>query len=247
MTTKNAKIALFAVLIAATMMPLSGISDVQAQQTAVYDPMVTDYLEEVLQTTGENTEQRVVDGRTVSITTVVTQLSDEKYRLVTTATVDGTVTSSEKFIVTVYQNGTYRLVNEKQEIDETFTASAATATRGSGSSDAFGARIDLHDSEIGSQHVALSDSYSACGDVNRGEVNASVDANNLRTFVTWEAGLLYLHWCFVPSMFDHGEIRHGGSTHYLPSTENREGSHHFSNSGGHAIYDVRAQFVYGSW
>ena len=59
---KSTKTVLFASLIAAMILPFSGVGTAYAKQTdAVYDPVVTDYLAEILKDAGTTKTLKVVD------------------------------------------------------------------------------------------------------------------------------------------------------------------------------------------
>ncbi len=108
------------------------------------------YIEEMISSPGKNTEQKVIDGQTISVTTKTKHLSDTAYKVKTVTTID-VVAISETFKIKIHDDGTYTLKNKNLEIDERFTDEANHVKRGSGNSDGAGAVISLYDSKRGTE------------------------------------------------------------------------------------------------
>ncbi len=249
MTKYNAKTILFALLIAAMILPFSMMDTASAakQSQAIYDLDMVNYIEELISSPGKNNEQKVIDGQTISVTTKTKQLSDTAYKVKTVTTIDGVVAISETFKIKIHDDSTYTLKNKNLEIDERFTDEASRVNRGSGNSDTSGARIDLHDKEYGTPHtLTLNDNYSGCGVLNQAHFQAVIGPNTVD--VNWEAHPIYAHWCFVPFLFDHGSVQYGTNTIQLDGQSDRRGSYAFTNYDvGTTWYSVEVDFVYGSW
>ena len=211
---------------------------------------MVDYIEELISSPGKNTEQRVIDGQTISVTTKTKQLSDTAYKVRTATTIDGVVEISETFKIKIHDDGTYALKNKNLGIDERFTDEANRVKRGSGNSDANGAVIHLYDREHGTPNtLKLYDNYSACGTFNQGVFSATVKPNVVD--VNWESSAFYLHWCFVPHEWEDGYVQYGTTKHHLssvPNHDDRRGSHAFTNyDAGTTWHSVTAVFFYGAW
>jgi hypothetical protein len=250
MIYKNVKTILFASLIAAMILPFSMMDNVSAQSKATYDPTVVDYIEKLISTPGKNIDQKIIDGKTISVMTKTKQLSNTVYKVKTTTVIDGTTEASEKFRIILNDDGTYTLKNKKLGIDETFTDRGERVKRGSGNSDYEGAAISLYDKEYGTPNtLKLYDSYSACATFNQAVFDATVKPSVID--VNWEASSFYLHWCFVPYEWEDGYIQYGTTKHYLssdPNHDDRRGFHAFNNgSGGTTWYSMTAKFFYGAW
>ncbi len=243
---KNTKIILFAGLISVMILPFSVMDYASAQTQATYDPAVVDYIEKLISTTGKNTEQKIIDGKIIAVTTKTKQLSDTQYKIKTTTVIDDTLEASETFRITLNDDGTYALKNKKLDIDETFTdREEQRVKRGSGNSDIRGAAISLYDKDYGTPNtLKLHDGYSECSNLNQAVFDATVKPNVVD--VNWEASPFYLHWCFVPHEWEDGYIQYGTTKHNLTSDSNhsdRHGSYAFTNfDGGNSWYSVTAKF-----
>ncbi len=218
----------------------------QNSTDVIYDPVVTQYVEKIISQEGKSTEKKIIDGQKVSITTKTKELQDNKYKVKSVTHVNGEKISSEIFHITI-NNDTFRLENKKHGIDQTFFNSTNVISgQGSGSSSTSGARIGLHDREYGTPTLTLDDNYSACSTLNQAVFQAPIRPNTVD--VTWDASPYYLHWCFVPHEFDHGQIKYGTNKVSLEGHGDRRGSHVFTNYDvGTTWYDVRITFVYGDW
>ncbi len=246
--TNKTKTILFTSLIAAIILPLS-INDASAEeQTTIYDPVVVEYIENLISQPGKNIQEKTFDGETVSVVTKTRQISDQKYHVKTVTKIDGEKQSAENFRILVNDNDTYTLINHNLGIHETFTdVSTGAVGDGSGHSDINGARIDLHDREIGTpNNLSLYDRYSACFGSNYAVFSATVTPSVID--VNWHANWYYSYWCFVPHEFIHGDVQYGTNHYYLNGVDDARGFHAFSNiQGGTTWYDVDVDFVYGAW
>ena len=221
-----------------------------AEKQAIYDPVMVKYIQDVIAELGTVTEEKVIDGQKVAITTKVKQVKDDVHKVKTITRIDNEKKSEQVFKITSNPDGTYNMINRNLDIDETFTdklPEGVVVGSGSGQSSPNGARINLYDKEYGTPHtLTLYDNYSACATLNQGVFQAPVRPNTVD--VTWEASPFYLHWCFVPHEFDHGKIQYGTTVYNLDGHGDRRGSHAFTNhSAGTTWYSVEANFVYGTW
>ena len=217
------------------------------QKQASYDPVVMEYVEEIIKESGTSTEARVIDGQTIAVTTKVKQVSQYTYGIETITHVDDEKKFRQSFNITSGTNGTYSMVNTDLGINETFTDQRPLGVFGVDSRDSSlsGARTYFHDREFGTPHtVKLYDGCSACARLDQAEFQATIRPNTLD--VTWEASPFYLHLCLLPHSFDYGEIQYNTDVHYLDGHNNRHGSHAFTNShSGTAWHSIEADFVYG--
>lgn len=149
-------------LIAAILVPFSGVSTADAGKSSTYDPDMVNYLSEVIQNIGESVEEKTLDGAVYTVTKTVTQTSENSYSAVNTVSVDGVAQSTEIFQVTENDDGIFTLSNSSIGLDKTFT-DASINVRGSGYSSYSGASMVLSDTEYGSANtLRLYDNYAAC-------------------------------------------------------------------------------------
>lgn len=249
------KIAYLIPLLAAVLLIPPGIRSATAQQPppAIYDPVVYDYLGELMSEIGQKTETKTVGNQTMSVTTIVAQGSnDSRYKVKMITSLNDEEVSRESFKVINVTAGTYKLVNKNLGINQMFTNVQPEVTgKASVGSNLYGARIDLYDREYGSPGtLGLYDNHAACGAhdhwLNYGEFEAFVRTSTVD--VTWNAAPFYFHWCIVPHEFDNGKVKYGTTTITLDAQSERHGSHAFTNyDGGTSWYSVEVDFVYGSW
>ncbi len=246
---KTIQILLFAGLITAIIVPFSINSTLAEEQTnAIYDPVVVQYIENLISQPGKNTQEKIIDGETVTLITKTKQVTNDRYVVKTTTKIDGKKLMTETFRIVTNDDGTYKLINHNLGIRETFTDVSRGATGdGGGRSNPFGASINLYDREIGTPNtLRLHDNYSACATFNQGVFSATVKPNVID--VNWEGSPYYLHWCFVPHEFMHGDVQYGTDHYRLDGHADRRGFHAFINGhGGTTWYAVSVDFVYGRW
>ena len=244
--SKNTTIILFAFLISAMVLPISSTNAI-AEKQPVYDPVVVEYIEELIAQPGKNTDEREIDGQTVTVITNVKQLDDNKYSVKTKTKINGEQVTSQYFKIKVNDDGTYKLVNNNLGIKETFTDTPQGAVgAGSGNSTISSARIDLYDREYGTPQLSLYDDYFGCGNLKQAMFTATVRSNNVD--VSWVGSAYYLHWCLVPHEFDHGKMQYSTNVILLNWQDDRKGNHAFTNTDvGTAYYSVEVDFVYGAW
>ena len=246
---KNTKTVLFASLIAAMILPMSISNATAKTKTVTYDPDMFDYLSKVISNEGKLVEKKTLDGTDYKVVKKVTQVSDNKYKVVNSVFIDGEKQNKDVFKVIKNNDGTLRLVNNNLGIDETFTDNALAA-KGIGSSSYSGAVIWLSDDEWGSVNTLnLYDNYSACSTFNQAVMQGDVKTNVVD--VTWEASPFYLHSCFYPHQWEHGSVTFESQTHDLDSDSNqsdRKSSHVFTNTlNTYDQYRVDIVFYYGGW
>ena len=245
MTYKNAKTVLFAGLIAAMILPFSGMQFATAEEQTTHDPKMVDYLTSTIQKIGKSVEEKTIDGKTYTVSKVVTQLDDNTYRITNKIFIDNVLQSSEVFQIIQNNDDSISLINKNLGIDETFTKEISVL--GSGYSSYSGAVIVLNDSEYGTPGTLyLYDNYNECYSINQGVMEATVRADTID--VTWEGSPAYLHYCFYPHQFEHGFVQYESEVYTLSTQEDRRSSHTFTNTqGGDATYEVDLMFFYGAW
>lgn len=246
MTIKNAtimnaysKIAAIMVIAGLFMLPIAGSDPAAAQkESVVYDPRITDYIQEILEQTGTTTTQETKDGDTWITTNTLNATSASKYTLSTTTTINGELVHDESFVIVVNDNGTYRLINTERGIDQTFTTNKPQ-TRGSANYNLSSATITLDDRGYANDGdvLGLSDSYNSCA---HARFDAGVDTTD-DTGVEWDVSDRFWSYCFVPLDFDYVKIKHEGQTR-TSSSNNSDMT--FSNSNGAGWYKVVVYVYY---
>ncbi len=219
-----------------------------SQTEPIYDPVMIQYMKELTADPGKTVAERPIANQTYSVTTIVREITDDKYAVKPTTRIDGEKISSEKFRITAIDNSTYKLVNNGLGIRQVFTdIPSEAAGAGSGSSTPSSARIDLYDREHGTPPtLTLHDIYSGCATLNHALFQAPIRPDTVD--VTWEASPFYMHWCFIPHEFQQGEVRHVTETVFLNGHGDRRGNHAFDNPHGGTIwYSVEMDFEYGVW
>jgi len=245
------KTILFASLIAAMILPFSGMQFAEAKTNNISDTSMVEFIIETIQNEGTTVTEKIIEGKTYTVTKIVTQIQDDKYRVINKLAIDGELQSKDRFKITENDDGTYNLYSKKLGIDETFTRELPFSTLGSGYSSYTGASIVLNDSETGTAStVNLYDSFSACSTLNQGVMEGEVTPSVVD--VTWEASPVYMHYCFWQHQWEHGYVEYENETHQLvsePNHSDRRSSHAFSHSNGSssATYEVTAMFFYGEW
>ena len=239
-------IPLLAILVG--VISFTGVDAFAETTEPIYDPVVTQYIEELIAQPGKTTEERIIDEQNMSVATKVKQVTDDRYVVKSVTRINDEKVSSQIFRIITNGDGTYELINHKLEMRETFTDVPQGAIgSGYGSSTPNNARIDLYDSDYGTPHtLTLYDNYSDCVNLNQAVFEAPVRPNTVD--VTWEASPYYLHWCFIPHEFRHGSVQYGAETVYLDGHNDRRGSHAFTNFDvGTTWYSVEVDFEYGPW
>jgi len=222
-----------------------------AEKQMISDPGMVEFIIDTIQKEGKTVTEKVIEGKTYTVTKIVTQTQDNKYRVINKLAIDGELQTKDRFKITKIDDGTFNLYSKKLGINETFTSELIPTTKGSGYSSYSGASMVLNDSETGTAGtVNLYDNYSGCATLNQavfeGEVTTSV------VDVTWEASPIYLHYCFWQHQWEHGFVEYENETHQLysePDQSDRRSSHAFSHSNGSssATYEVTVMFFYGAW
>lgn len=249
MITKNAKTILFASLIAAMILPFSGMQFATAEEQTIADTKMVEYLTKTIQKTGKNIEEKTIEGKTYTVSKVVTQLEDNKYRVANKVFIDSVLQSSEVFQIIQNDDDTISLINKNLEINETFTKETITE-QGAGYSSYSGAAIVLSDSEYGTPGTLyLYDNYNECYSINQGVMETTIRSDTID--VTWEGSPAYLHYCFYPHSWERGYVQYESQVYDLVSDSDqsdRKSSHVFTNTqGGDATYEVDLMFFYGAW
>jgi len=245
---KKTQTILFAFLIAAMILPFSGMQSAEAiEPSMVYNPSMIEYIEKVISKESENTEERTVGDQTMIVTTDVKILNDNTYRVKHIVKLNGELKSKELFKIISLEDGNYQLVNKKLGIDEIYTLTETICALGWGTSNNSGASIRLYDGEAGTPNtVNLYDSYSACRTLNQAVMDVNVSVPTVD--VTWEASPYYLDGCFSPHLFDHAIVTHGSQTYEFQEQTERQGSHAFTNTiGKYGWYSISINFLYGDW
>ncbi|MDH3277160.1 MAG: hypothetical protein OEL77_02885 [Nitrosopumilus sp.] len=246
MTTKTIKTLVFASLIAAMILPFSDMSMASAENsnTATYDPIVATYLNTVLSASEPIVKYNTVGGTDYVETITVDQINSKVFQIETIIEANGEVDNVENVIVILHKDGTYQIINTKHGINERFTTvDDGISTRGSGSSDGSGARIDLYDSAYG-VNVGLDDSYSACW-AQSADFDGTVDGDNGFSYFDTNMSDYYNHLCFITHYWDRANLVHEGSTHYF----NDSGYEYvtFTHGGGLGTYTADMTVYYGNW
>ncbi len=141
-----------------------------SQKAPIYDPAVVQYIKEIISRNGEHTQEKTIDGQTMSVTTNI-QVTDGSYVARTTASVNDERIMSETFRIVANDDSTYKLINDNLGIDETFTDVSQGATGDATSSTR--SSISLTDRECDTFHTLLpSDSYSACSTFNQEQIKS---------------------------------------------------------------------------
>ena len=243
------KIILFASLIAAMIIPITSNASA-AQTTPTYDPDMVDYLTEIIQTDGILVEEKTLNDTAYKVVKNVTRITENMSDVTNKVFIDGEKQSDDKFTIIKNSDMEFTLISKSLGIDETFTNN--DLYRGIGSSSSSGAAIWLSDSEYGSVNTLnLYDNYNACTvfgqSFNEAVMQADVKTNVVD--VTWEANPFYLHFCFSPHEWEHGNVNFEGQTHYLdsePDHSDRRSSHAFTNTlNTFDTYRVDTVFYYG--
>lgn len=232
----------------------------------IADTSMVNFLNSVVEETGEKTKSQTLDDTTVSVTNTVSKLSENSYQVDIVGTENGKTTNDQTIIVTQNDDGSVNMINEKMGfnvdfykssqntlVDQSSTIKASYSIGGpqplgSGSSDNSGARIDLYDSgyrSSGTSIINLDDDYSGCASAHTGEFDASVYTST--TFVDWDGSLLYWNWCINPHTFDNVDVTHEGSTHNYSGTSYRDSTDTYNHSGGSGTFSVEVDMYYGSW
>ena len=231
-------------------LPFSGMQFATAEEAkqAKYDPIVSNYLNVVL-----NSEGPIVKSKTVGDTkyiekTTVKEVTKNTYELKTKLTADGELVNKEKVVIVDNQDNTYQIINAKHRINETFTTVEPLTTKGTGNSNLSGAKITLYDSQYG-YGSDLEDDYEGCqvgsAYVNYADVWVDIDALNGYSYADCNINPYYNHWCFITHYFDSAEIKHEGKKHNI--TSSGFGEHTFSHAGGWGTYSVTVNVEYGNW
>ena len=234
----------------ATIVLLFGVVNKVAAESMIYDSSMVNYIKKITNQTGTYTEQRTIGNQTISINATVSKINDTEYEIKKIVHINGEKINLETFRVFNISNGTYKLVNEKLGINQTFTdGTNFVMGAGSGSSSSSGASITLYDRERGTPNtLQLYDNYFGCAGGNYAVFQAFVKPNVVD--VNWVANQIYWHWCFQLHELKHGYVQYGTTKYLLDPEPNQaqiRGSHAFTNShGGTTWYSVTAKFFYGS-
>ena len=147
------------------------------EKAPICDPAVVQYIKEIISRNGENAQEKTIDGQTMSVTTDTQQVTEDSYAVRTRASVNDERVMSETFRIIANDDGTYKLINDRLGIDETFTdVSQGTTGDTTLSSTSTRASTSLADREYDTSHTLLpSDGYSARSTFNQ-EQTRSLEA-----------------------------------------------------------------------
>lgn len=263
MTSKTIKTILFAALIVAMVIPTTGMQTAafgasdDKKQKVTDDPVMYDYLKDLMQSGKYVKEKKTNDGKDAKSTNTVEKLGNKKYQVNAVFEYEGEIVNDQTLILTKNSDGSINMINEAQGFNVDFYKSDKTtltgflnsllpeAFAGSGNSNGSGGNIFLYDVEYGTPGTLyLSDGYSGCYPLTQGEFEATVSSTVVD--VTWQAHPFYWHWCVQPHQFDNGSADSEGSAYNFGMSE-RTGFHSFSHSGGTNYYSATVEFNYGSW
>lgn len=247
----NTKTILFASLIAAMILPFSGMQFAAADTNEIYDPSMVEYLLMITQQNGNYIEEKTLDEDTYTVTKNIKQVGNHIYKVINEVAVNNEQITSDQFIIIKTSDTSLTLVNVQEGTQEKFTSETDDfSIYGTGNSNFNGAAIQLHDKEYGTPGTLyLYDNYNGCGGFNQAVMEATVRSNTID--VTWEASPFYNHYCIYPHEWEDGYVQYGTAKHYLysePNHDDRRSSTTFTNThGGTTWYSVTAYFSYGGW
>lgn len=272
MTTKTTK-----TILVASMLTIIAFIPMQQHTFAIGDdlsqrvdePEMVDFLNDMVKDTGRTVKTHALkDSSSVTITNDVQLLKENSYEVHSVVTYLGKVINDETIIITQNDDGTIKMVNEKQGFNVVFSKSGKSVLEnglrkisvsytpimpqpfGSGSSDVSGARVDLYDSgykATAAELLYLEDSYVQCGGLRDYTTNATVQGTDYSTTAYWDSDQFYFHWCIMGHDVDHGVIYFQGNTYNWSGSYNRASSHVFSHGSNTGTFTLEADTYYGNW
>ena len=173
-------------------------------------------------------------------TNILTEVSTSKYTLSTVTTMNGEILNDEEFTIIVNSDGTYRLINIEQGIDQTFTTNP-NMTRGSASNSYSSGVVKLTDKAYANdgEVIRLTDSYTT---YTHARFYAGVDTTG-NTVVDWETDNIFWSYRILPLGFDYLQVKHEGQTQRSTSTNSVMS---LSNSNGDGWYKAEVRIYYSS-
>lgn len=238
---KNTTYAVIAIMAITALLTIpTGINQSEARSEIIYHPEMVAYIKEVISNTGTATSTRTDDGKNFVTTNTVTK-DGSAYTVHTTTTVDGYTINDETITITQNDDGTYGFVNEARDMDIIFTNNEYHYLQGWAYNAKNGADIVLHDRAYAEEGevISLTDDHKGCWG-NYATFTAGVDTTS-DTYMTWDAKLYYVAYCFLPQFFDKVEITHEG---HNVTSELRKSNLDMWNSNGEGWYSATVKVYY---
>lgn len=207
MTYKNTKTILFVGLIAAMVLPFSGMQFATAQevQTIEDDRMISE-LENIISNVGKTIQIKTLDDGTVlKLVTVVNQISDNEYNVNThtvTKTIDGkkVVSDQIKYRVTT-DDDSFTTETSSQTIQFVPTSGVSTQAITSGWSQSSATPSDTRYLGGAGQGTNLDDEDGHCSDGKKYRVFGAVYGSGTSS-LTWAVDGWLNAYCIIPQPLD---------------------------------------------
>ena len=97
-------IPLLAILVG--VISFTGVDAFAETTEPIYDPVVTQYIEELIAQPGKTTEERIIDEQNMSVATKVKQVTDDRYVVKSVTRINDEKVSSQIFRIITNGDGT---------------------------------------------------------------------------------------------------------------------------------------------